>query len=431
MTAYKPTPAQLEAAKLLTGPAGNVLLRGGARSGKTFKIVEYMVAVSLMFPNTRQLIARNSALSVRQSVGEDTFKKVMRLSFPDVEYLHNKSDGVFRFANGSEIWLAGLDNDDRVDKILGKEFCTIFINECSEVKWDTIKTIKTRLAQKIIGLRNKFIFDCNPTTRAHWSYRLFIEKVNPDSTKMPLRNSDNYVTMKINPIDNAENLPEEFLSETLGDLTGKAKSRFVDGEYSNDNEFALWKMSTMIEPFRVAEVPSDLDRIVIGVDPALTANEGSDETGIIVAGAKRIGKDVHYYVLADRTIKAPVKTWASRVITAAREFHANFIVAETNAGGDTVVFAIRNMMDAATANRIPVIKEHAKHGKLVRAEPVSLLYAKGLVHHVGDFPDLEAQMYDYTGVIGEESPDRLDALVYAILYLSKPASKIAVGYYNG
>lgn len=390
-----------------------------------------MVTVAKCFANSRQLIARKTTTSVRQSIGLDTLPTVLRLCHSDIGVKHNKTDNVFVFENGSEIWLAGLDDAERVDKILGKEYATIFVNECSEVAWETILTLRSRLAQNVPGLRNKFICDCNPTVRSHWSNRIFIEKKNPDSPLVPIKNPENYVSMRINPVDNAENLPDSYFDDVLDQYSGRFRQRFVDGEYQDENEYALWKQSTMIDPFRVGEAPKDLDRIVVAVDPAMTANEGSDETGIIIAGAKKIGKDIHYYVLADWTLRAPVKTWASRVVAAAREFHANFIIAETNNGGDTVAFAIRNMMDETIYRRVPVIKEHAKQGKMLRAEPVSLLYAKGLVHHVGEFQLLENQMCEYTGTLGEESPDRLDALVYAILYLSKPSAKIVVGHYNG
>lgn len=427
---YRPTKAQIEAAKMLAGPASNVLLRGGSRSGKTFKIVDYMVTVAKCFPRSRQLAARKTTISVRQSIGFDTLPTVLRLCHSDFGVRHNKTDNVFIFENGSEIWLAGLDDEERVDKILGKEYCTIFVNECSEVAWKTIQTLRSRLAQNVLGLRNKFICDCNPTVRSHWSNRLFIEKKDPDSPLVPIKKPENYVSMRINPVDNAENLPDSYFDDILDQYSGRFRQRFVDGEYQDENENALWRPS-MIDPYRVGEIPNDLDRIVIGVDPAVTANEGSDETGIIIAGAKKIGKDVHFYVLDDWTLRAPVKTWAARVVQAARKFKANFIIAETNNGGDTVCFAIRNMMDETISARVPVIKEHAKQGKLVRAEPVSLLYAKGLVHHVGEFQLLENQLCEYTGALGEDFPDRLDALVYAILYLSKPAAKIVVGHYSG
>jgi phage terminase large subunit-like protein len=187
----------------------------------------------------------------------------------------------------------------------------------------------------------------------------------------------------------------------------------LDGEWVDDNENALWKRSTMIDPYRVLQAPANLDRIVVGVDPAVTQKEKSDRTGIVVAGCKRIRGEMHYYVLDERSLIGSPREWAATAINAYHEFDADRIVAETNQGGDMVEQTIRNI-DRSIAYR----GVRASRGKIVRAEPIAELYERGKVHHVGEFPALEDEMCEYCGFENEKSPDRMDALVWALTELS-------------
>jgi predicted phage terminase large subunit-like protein len=145
------------------------------------------------------------------------------------------------------------------------------------------------------------------------------------------------------------------------------------------------------------------------VDPAVTSREGSDDTGIIVAGK---GTDGHGYVLGDYTIHDTPKRWAEAAITAYNRHEANVIVGETNNGGDLVEMNIK-----AVDTSVPFKAVHASRGKTTRAEPISSLYEQGRVHHFGTFPDLEDQMCEWIPG-AEKSPDRVDALVYALSVLN-------------
>jgi len=168
----------------------------------------------------------------------------------------------------------------------------------------------------------------------------------------------------------------------------------------------------MINPFRVKCAPADLDRIVVGVDPAITKKEGSDRTGIIIAGCKKLRGEIHYYVLDDRSLIGTPNEWASCAINAYNEYDADRIVAETNQGGDLVEQTIRNI------SRVSYSGVRATRGKIVRAEPIAELYERGLVHHVGELPALEDEMCEYCGFEEDKSPDRMDALVWALTELS-------------
>lgn len=216
--------------------------------------------------------------------------------------------------------------------------------------------------------------------------------------------------------ENLDNLSPAFrqiIARYEGTRLGRQE---LEAELLEDVEGALWTLGN-IEAHRVASAPETLKQVVVGVDPAVTATESSDETGIVVVGKGTClcktdaeGKpkpEDHYFVLADRTVKAPPAQWAAQVALAYHDHKAGFVVAEANNGGEMVRQVIRNM-----DNALPVKIVHASRGKLTRAEPVSLLYEQGKVHHVGAFPALEDQMV--TWVPGDDSPDRMDALVWAV-----------------
>ena len=195
---FKKTDDQLEAIRLLSGTAKYVLLFGGSRSGKTFILIYALIIRALKAPGSRHAVLRFRANAVRQAVWNDTFLKVMRLCFPGLKWKEHRVDGLIQLPSGSEIWFGGLDSAERVDKILGREFATIYFNECSEISYTAIMTALTRLAQKT-SLSNKAYFDCNPSGKKHWSYKLFVDKIDPE-TKTPLLFPESYISMLMNPL---------------------------------------------------------------------------------------------------------------------------------------------------------------------------------------------------------------------------------------
>jgi phage terminase large subunit-like protein len=180
----------------------------------------------------------------------------------------------------------------------------------------------------------------------------------------------------------------------------------LEGQFLDDNPDALWKRAN-IDDNKVHEIPQ-LTYVVIGVDPAATSKAGSDDTGIVAAGMDGRG---HYYVLGDYTIHDTPQMWGYAAITAFHKHQANLIVGETNNGGEMVEHTIRTIDP-----KIPFRSVHASRGKAVRAEPVSALYEQGKVHHFGTFPELEDQCCEWVPG-AEKSPDRVDALVWAISQL--------------
>lgn len=207
--------------------------------------------------------------------------------------------------------------------------------------------------------------------------------------------------------DNKANLAPAFLSQIVRRYEGTRLGRQeLNAELLDDNPYALWKRS-QIEKLRIAKAPQ-LRRIVVAVDPSITSGEDSAETGIIVAG---LGVDNHGYLLEDCSLgQATPAEWARAAVGAYRRHSADRIVAETNQGGEMVEHTIRTVDRNVSYQAV-----HASRGKLTRAEPISALYERGLVHHVGVFPELEDQMCDW--IPGEPSPDRMDAAVWALTAL--------------
>jgi len=153
----------------------------------------------------------------------------------------------------------------------------------------------------------------------------------------------------------------------------------------------------------------DLTRVVVAIDPAVSAGPNSDETGIVVCG---LGVDACGYVLDDLSCRLSPEAWATRVVNAYYEYQADRVLAEVNNGGDLVQAVLRTVDP-----RVPYKAIHAARGKYLRAEPVSSLYAQGRVFHIRRFPELEEQMCTFVPGSFDRSPDRLDALVYALTEL--------------
>ncbi len=181
------------------------------------------------------------------------------------------------------------------------------------------------------------------------------------------------------------------------------------GELIDDVPGALWARAE-IDRFRV-HTPPDLARVVVAIDPPVTSGPRADECGIVAAA---LGTDEQFYVLRDASVQGlSPGGWAARAVALYEQFSADRIVAEVNQGGELV----RSVLDQA-GHHLPLHLVRASRGKIARAEPIAALYERGLVHHVGSLPELEDQMCSFTGE-GAKSPDRLDALVWALSELSQ------------
>lgn len=423
----KLTEKQQEAQVICAGDATHAMLFGGSRSGKTFLHTRNVVMRALKAPNSRHGIFRFRLNHLRSSVVLDTFPKVMRLAFPGVNYKTHTQDMYAELGDGSQIWFAGLDDKDRTEKILGMEFATLYFNECSQIPWGSINTAITRLAQRVEQemenrapsiLKLRAYYDCNPPPKTHWTYRVFIEKRDPETREM-LRNPDDYAAFRINPVDNTENLSPEYI-KTLESLPARMRARFLEGRFADANPNALFP-EEYIDKWRVEDgVVPEMVRVVVSVDPSGAddeANADNDAIGIAVLG---LGVDGNAYLLEDCTVKAGPATWG-RVVTSAFDRHqADCVVGETNYGGAMVQQTIQ-----VARPRTPFKKVTASRGKHVRAEPFSALYEQGKVRHAGRFVELEDELagFSTTGYTGTGSPNRADALVWGLAELFPAITK--------
>lgn len=206
-------------------------------------------------------------------------------------------------------------------------------------------------------------------------------------------------------MDNAANLAPQFLESIVAKYEGTRLGRQeLDGELLEDVEGALWSWAMFgADGFRLEAAPT-LKRIVVAVDPAASSGEDSDETGVVAAG---LGVDGRGYILSDATLRGSPNEWAGVVAGLYGSLQADKVIAERNNGGDMVVAVLKT-----AAPNLPVKTVWASRGKRTRAEPIAALYEQNKVSHVGLYPDLETQLTSW--MPGESSPDRLDALVWAL-----------------
>lgn len=412
--------------------ATHILLYGGSRSGKSFQAVRALVARALYCPGSRHLMARFRLSHVKASLVADTLPKVLKLCFPDLaeEIMagHKKSENHFVLPNGSEIWYAGLDDKDRTEKILGMEFATILLEEASQIPWASRETLVTRLAQKtsrpnpddpdgkkglprLPGLRLKAYYACNPPLKSHWLYKIFIEKVSPD-TGHRLAEPLNFASLQMNPADNENNIAPEYMKE-LQQLSERKRKRFLEGQFGEAGEAALWTYE-LIEQNRLPEDEEiDLDdfiRIVVSVDPSgadSMEDAHRDEIGIVVSGLRTDGVAV---VLEDSTMKGSPGEWGMAVVNAVERWGADRVVGEENYGGAMVKFVVQA---AAAKKGISAAYRAvtATRGKTVRAEPIAAMYEAKKVLHMPGLGKLEDELVQMTtfGYTGDRSPNRADA----------------------
>ena len=417
---FKLTDKQKEAQKVLSGDAQHICLFGGSRSGKTLLLTRNTVLRALKAPESRHGIFRFRYNAIKSTILAGTFPKVMKLCFPGINYDVNKTDGYATFDNKSTILFGGLDDKERTEKILGDEFATLYLNECSQIPYDSRNVVLTRLAQRVNQvipgeerlLKTRFYYDMNPPSKSHWTYKLFILKRDPE-TNLPLPYPDEYDSFKINPKDNTENLGEGYINILEG-MGAKGRRRFLDGDFADATPNALFNYET-IDKWRVkGEAIPELIRVVVAVDPSGSGdidNADNDAIGIVVAG---IGHDGNCYVLDDCTVKAGPAVWG-RIATSAFDRHrADVIVGEINYGG-----AMVNTVIQAARPRTNFKQVTASRGKSVRAEPFSALYDQGKIRHVGNFVDLEEELEGFStyGYTGSKSPNRADALIWALTEL--------------
>ncbi|MFN3623856.1 MAG: DNA-packaging protein [Hyphomicrobium sp.] len=378
-----------------TGEAWRVwLILGGRGAGKTRAGAEWITAKALGRTSDgspaagRIALVGETLLDVRRVMIEGV-SGLLAVSRPGERPHFEPSKGQLTFASGA---IAQVFSAEDPDSLRGPQFDAAWCDEVAkwrhpERTWDMLQFALR------IGAAPQMVATTTPRATA------FVKRLIADKGTVVTRAST---------ADNADNLAPAFIDEMMRRYAGTALGRQeLNGEIIDDTSGALWRRD-WIEEHRVRAAP-ELGEIVVAVDPPVTATAESDACGIVIAGR---GDDGRAYVLADRTLQGrEPQIWARAVIAAYRDFLADRVVAEVNQGGDLVVSVLRQIDENVAVRQV-----RATRGKWLRAEPVAALYAEGRVAHVGVFEELEDQMrvFGADGLAKGRSPDRLDALVWAL-----------------
>ena len=245
------TKKQRKAWKLLTSKAyTKYFLGGGKRAGKTDVVIEYMVMRALTFTESAQLIARKALSHARDSIWSSpsgSLHKYLRNFIPHEWYRLNDTKLRATFANGSAIQIAGLDDKDRTEKAFGTDYITVYLNECTQMTWPTCQTALTLTSQVAYDGKGrravpKFIMDCNPRGPRHWSRKVGMLQVDPETDK-PMADRKTWASMgDWTPYDNIENLAPEYV-KILENLTGTMRLRMLDGIWVADEGLVYGEFS--------------------------------------------------------------------------------------------------------------------------------------------------------------------------------------------
>ena len=395
------------------------ILTGGRGSGKSFAVstsVTDEIVNDEIFHNV--LYLRQTLTSAHISIIPEFMEKVDLNGYGC--HVYSTKQEVVNNSNGSKIYFRGIQSSKGSNEANLKSIPnvgTVIIDEAQElVDEDAFDRIDLSLRSKKI--RNNVILSLNPTDSSHWICRRFFDERGIPEDFNGIYGDTCYIHTDWR--DNRLNLSQAFidLAEQCERSNPEKYKNIYLGFFKREKTNALWKRSTMIDPYRVKRLNVDLERIVVGVDPAVTNGEESDFTGIVVAGRAKNAhtSEYEYYVLEDRSMRGSPNEWAKEAIETYVDYDADRIIAEVNNGGDLVESIMRNIDPGISYSAV-----RARRGKILRAEPISALYERGLVHHVGlpsNFITLEDQMCSYVGEVGEKSPDRLDALVWALTELS-------------
>lgn len=375
------------------------LVLAGRGFGKTRTAAEDMAFYGWANPASRIAVVAETFADGRDVCVEGESGLLSCLCEEDIESW-NRSIGELVLTNGT---LYRLFSGDKPESARGYQFHRAWFDELAKYRY-----AREAWTQIQLGLR----LGTDPRSVVTTTPR-------PMALLRELMGRENVVVTRGSTFDNAPNLAPTFLQEVRQRYEGTRLGRQeLSGELLEDVPGALWSRQ-MVEDSRIrVELVPEMERVVVAVDPAVTSGEDSDETGIVVAGK---GINGRAYVLADRTCRLSPDGWARRAALAYEEFDADRIVAEVNNGGDLVERVIRTVDP-----RISYKKVTASRGKRVRAEPVAALYEQGRVSHVsseaGGFPELEDQMCSFVPEGMDRSPDRVDALVWALTELMLQSS---------
>lgn len=379
--------------KQLLAPARYKGAHGGRGSGKSHRFAEMGVERCIFRPGTRMVCVREVQRSLKESVKRLVEDKIKALQ---VEHLFGPLHDRIDTPGGGVILFQGM-ADHTAESIKSLEgFDIAYVEEAQTLTARSLEFLRPTIRKP----DSELWFSWNPRSASDPVDDL-LRGMNPPGDSIVVRTS-----YRDNPF-----FPDVLEQERLYDEQFK-RDRYAHiwlGEYEPVAVGAIWDRLTLHQGRR-DEAP-DLERIVVAVDPAVSAEEGSNEHGIIVVAE---GADQRGYVLEDATMKGGPQQWATRAVAMVDKYEADAIVIEINQGGDMVKHTLQSIRPG-----LRIVEVRATRGKHVRAEPIAALYATGRISHVGAMPELEDQMCQMTaaGYEGEGSPDRCDALVWGFTHL--------------
>jgi len=256
------TDRQVSALRLLKSRP-YVLLDGGAQSGKTRVILEWMIRKGLRHPGLRMFAGRAMLTDAKASLWRQSLPQIIDSYKSPGLFSLNNTDLIVTMPNGSQLYVDGFDDKERIEKILGRGFAIIYLNECSQIEYRAYTTAKTRKSQVIPGFTNQMLFDCNPPAPSHWIHKLFYEKIEAKEGK-PLANPEDYAELLMNPADNQENLPADYIA-SLDDLPDEEMRRFKLGEYVKPSGAIFKELDRVKHTMPRVDIPV-CDRYAVGVD---------------------------------------------------------------------------------------------------------------------------------------------------------------------
>jgi phage terminase large subunit-like protein len=383
-----------------TPPSGDWfvwLILGGRGMGKTWTGARWLAEQAQRTPGDYAVIGR-SEQDCRETCIEGPSGILGALGLRRDSREYRRGTGQIRLANGSTIFAYSAESPERTR---GPNLSGAWCDELAAWRFLAQTWHETLVPALRIGDPQVVV------TTTPRPVPLLRELVSRDDGSVVITRGTTF--------DNSANLSARALAEFRRYEGSRIGRQELLGELLDDVEGALWSRE-LIEPHRVAKIDREhLVRIVVAVDPAVTAGEHSDETGIVVCAVDRDGRG---YLLDDLTCRLPPDKWAQRVMQARLKWQADRVVAEANNGGQLVETVLRTVDPS-----LPLTLVHASHGKLTRAEPIAALYEQEKISHVGSFPELEDQLC--TWVPGQSaSPDRLDALVWAFTELSPGSIRV-------
>ena len=382
------------------------ILYGGRAGSKSFTSSIYL-ANRLVNGKGNLVYCRQYMTHVATTIIPEFLEKIKLLNIGNL--LKVNKDSITCLTNGNTLWFKGLETSEGSAEagMKGiKSLAVVLIDESQEVKEEAFDRLLGTVRDK--GLNLKIILCLNPTSIQSWLYQRFFKGMEWDFSGIIENRLYVYSSYK----DSLKFLSDTYINEIerikmLDPI--KYENQYL-GKWLNTDQQAILSKELLELALSPVEVPNYFDQVIVSIDPAISTNKNSDNTGLAVCGKK----NGHFYLIHIEEEKWTPEQWATRAKQLYDEFKANFIVYESNQGGLMVESTLRTVL----GNFVKIKSVRATQNKVIRFDPVHALYEKGLIHHLKRFPDLETQLLTYSGDPKQKSPNSLDSMVWGITTLN-------------